>query len=74
MKSKAQKRKEALERQEEHKLLSASKKILKLDLKLGGEKGAKRERSKLAVELVKVPEVKEISDQSKKHYQKSKKL
>lgn len=51
MKSKDQKKEEALLRQEEYKKLTPQQKVLKLDLALGGGNGAKKERKKLSYEI-----------------------
>lgn len=48
MKSKDQRKKEALERQEEYNSMTIAQKILKLDLKFGEGKGAVKQRAKLA--------------------------
>ena len=51
MKNKEDRRKDAMERQEEYNKMTPQQKVLKLDLKLGGGLGAKRERKKLAYEI-----------------------
>lgn len=48
MKNKELKQKEALERQKDYNSLTVAQKVLKLDIKLGGGKGAVKERAKLA--------------------------
>lgn len=56
MKDLSQRKSEAKERQEAYNVLTTSQKITLLDLKLGGGVGAKRQREKLANQLVKESE------------------
>lgn len=71
MKSKEQKQKEAIERQKDYSTLTVAQKILKLDIKLGGGKGAVKERAKLARIAVE-PVAEKLAEKPKKNYQKPK--
>jgi hypothetical protein len=84
MKNKQQRKEEAQVRQEEYNKLTTEQKILKLDLKLGGNLGAIKQRARLMIrnELEKVqaskpkPAVQEnvkVTNKGKKFYQKPKK-
>lgn len=53
MKSKEIRKAEAVERQAEYDKLTITQKILGLDLRLGGGKGAVKQRAKLALQLQK---------------------
>lgn len=72
MKSKELRQKEALERQKDYNSFTIPQKILKLDIKLGGGKGAVKERAKLALKAVEAITEKPV-DKPKKNYQKPKK-
>ena len=74
MKNKELRKKEALERNQEYQALSTTQKVLKLDLKLGGGKGAVRQRKKLAEASIKESEgrVAKVAQENKKPYQKPK--
>jgi hypothetical protein len=77
MKSKEIRKAEAVERQAEYDKLTITQKILGLDLRLGGGKGAVKQRAKLALQLQKesegrVPKV-DKPEEKKKPYQKPKK-
>lgn len=77
MKSKELRQKEALERQKGYDSLTVAQKVLKLDIKLGGGKGAIKQRAKLALQLQKeseerVPKPENKSEDKKKPYQKPK--
>lgn len=52
MKDKATRKKEAIERDAAYKTLTTPQKVLKLDLKLGGNLGAKRQRKKLTSKIL----------------------
>lgn len=54
MKTAEQKRREAVERQADHDVLSPSEKLRKLDVRLGPQVGARREREILENELAEV--------------------
>jgi len=79
MKTKAEKREEALERQEGFKKLSPKQKLLKLDLIYGDGKGAIKERKKLQYEIEHTGGIPDSTGsgntpkEKKKHYQKPKK-
>lgn len=51
MKNKQTRKQEASIRTEEYKTLSTSQKLMKLDLKLGGGKGAAKQRKRLTMKL-----------------------
>ena len=72
MKSKELRQKEALERQKDYNSLTVAQKVLKLDIKLGGGKGAVKERAKLARKAAE-PIAEKPADKPKKNYQKPKK-
>lgn len=76
MKSKELRQKEALERQKDYNSLTVAQKVLKLDIKLGGGKGAVKERAKLAFQAaqsVKTSEPEVVGESKKrKPYQKPK--
>lgn len=75
MKNKETRKAEALERQQEYNSLTVEQKVLKLDLKLGGDKGAVKQRAKLAQEAViaKTKPAENKPEKKKKPYQKPKK-
>lgn len=76
MKSKATRQAEASDRIKAHNELNPKQKILKLDMRFGNGLGAKRERSRLALEVIQTPnaEVKTVPvTVKKKNYQKPKK-
>jgi hypothetical protein len=52
MKSKDQKRQEALERNSEYNRLTTQQKITRLDLRFGEKQGAKTERARLGLKLI----------------------
>lgn len=72
MKSKELRKKEALERQKDYNSLTIAQKVLKLDIKLGGGKGAVKERAKLALKATE-PIAEKPAEKPKKNYQKPKK-
>lgn len=77
MKSKDIRKSEAVERQQEYNKLTTTQKILGLDIRLGGGKGAIKQRAKLALQLQKeseerVPKPENKSEDKKKPYQKPK--
>ena len=73
MKNKDIRKVEAKERQKDYDSLTISQKIIKLDLKLGGGKGAVRERRRLGFKLSSEAEIKLAPKKpEKKPYQKPK--
>ena len=73
MKNKETRRAEAKERQADYDTLTPQQKLLKLDIKLGGGKGAVKERAKLAVKAEERPGETKSVKTDKKPYQKPKK-
>lgn len=68
MKNKEVRRSEALEREKDHKKLSTTQKIQKLDLRFGGSLGATKERARLAAQLEaenSIPKAKELKKEVK---------